>query len=277
MAHLLNSAYVAVSSAFQRGLIRVLASGPVPQHIAFVMDGNRRYARQRNMAIKQGHTDGFNALRQMLEICLRLGVKCVTVFAFSIENFKRSGDEVDALMELAEAKLLELTKHGEMLDEYGVRLNVLGRIEMLPENVRKNVHIAQEMTKKNDKAILNLCMPYTSRDEIATAVQSAVQEKVASGLDGVEHTITEEDLERYMMTNLAGSPPLDILIRSSGVKRLSDFLMWQASENVQLHFIPTYWPDVGFWDLFPVILDYQAKVWNQESKTGAKAAVELRG
>lgn len=96
--------------------------------------------------------------------------------------------------------------------------------------------------------------------------------------------ITEEDIEGYMMTNLAGSPPLDILIRSSGVKRLSDFLMWQvrfatrrtdcyvthelqASENVQLHFSPTYWPDIGFWDLFPVILDYQAKVWSQQGKT----------
>ena len=99
--------------------------------------------------------------------------------------------------------------------------------------------------------------------------------------------ITEEDIERYMMTTLGGSPPLDILIRSSGVKRLSDFLMWQvririsygcrvtswagflqASENVQLHFIPTYWPDIGFWDLFPIILDYQAKVWSQQSKAG---------
>lgn len=129
MAYLLNSAYDSVLSTIRRGLIRVLATGPVPQHIAFVMDGNRRYARQRNMAIKQGHTDGFYALRQvrvlpalvwfgspgvvqMLEICLRLGVKCVTVFAFSIENFKRSEGEVNALMELAESKLLELTKHG---------------------------------------------------------------------------------------------------------------------------------------------------------------------
>ncbi|KAF9645071.1 Di-trans-poly-cis-decaprenylcistransferase [Thelephora ganbajun] len=267
MTSLLNSAYDSLSSTFRRGLIKILAAGPVPQHIAFVMDGNRRYARQRNMAIKQGHTDGFYALRQMLEICLRLGVKCVTVFAFSIENFKRSEKEVNALMELAETKLLELTKHGEMLDEYGVKLNVLGRIEMLPENVQKSVRIAQEMTKNNDKSILNLCMPYTSRDEIATAVQSVVQERVAGGLDDTEHPITEEDIERYMMTSLAGSPPLDILVRSSGVKRLSDFLMWQASENVQLHFSSAYWPDIGFWNLLPVILDYQAKVWSQQGKT----------
>lgn len=215
------------------------------------------------MTIKDGHATGFNALQRVLEICLRLGVKCVTVFAFSIENFKRSKDEVDALMELAENKLLEIAQQGEVLDRYGVRLNVLGKIEMLPESVQRSVRTAQDMTRNNTRSILNLCMPYTSRDEITTAVQSAVQEKLVSGLDVTENPITEDDLERYMMTTLGGSPPLDILIRSSGVKRLSDFLMWQASENVQLHFVPTYWPDIGIWDLFPVILDYQTKVWSQ--------------
>jgi len=152
MASLINSAYDSLTSAFRRGLIKVLAAGPVPQHIAFVMDGNRRYARQRNMAIKQGHTDGFYALRQvcpssvpfwpfvlveliicfvlrqMLEICLRLGVKCVTVFAFSIENFKRSEDEVEALMELAETKLLELTKHGYVLSHPSIYLLTCARL-----------------------------------------------------------------------------------------------------------------------------------------------------
>jgi len=221
------------------------------------------------MAIKEGHRNGFQALQQVLEMLLRLGVKCVTVFAFSIENFKRSEDEVNALMDLAEVKLLELTEHGELLDQYGVRLNVLGKIDILPENVQKSVRIAQEMTKNNDKAILNVCMPYTSRDEIATSVQSAVQENVAGGLDGTEHLITEEDLERHMMTTLGGSPPLDIWVRSSGVKRLSDFLMWQVSENAQIHFIPTYWPEIGFWDLFPIILDYQVKVWSQQARLGA--------
>ncbi|KAF9789663.1 undecaprenyl pyrophosphate synthetase [Thelephora terrestris] len=228
------------------------------------MDGNRRYARQRNMAVKEGHTSGFYALQKVVNICFTLGVECVTVFAFSIENFKRSEEEVAALMELAGACLLELTKHGELLDRHGVRLNVLGRIEMLPENIQKSVRDAQEMTKNNNKSIFNLCMPYTSRDEITTAVQLAVREKVASGLGDAEHPITERDIERYMMTTLGGSPPLDILIRSSGVKRLSDFLMWQASENVQIHFAPTHWPDFGFWDLLPAILDYQAKAWNRQ-------------
>jgi len=266
MSHLLNNAYDSILAAFRWGVIKILAAGPIPQHIGFVMDGNRRYARQRNMAIKQGHTDGFYTLQRVLEVCLQLGVKCVTVFAFSIENFKRSEEEVDALMELAETKLLELSEHGDMLDKYGVRLNVLGKVEMLPENVQRSVRIAQEITKDNDRSILNLCMPYTSRDEIATAVHSAVQERVASGLVDTEDPITEEDIEKYMMTNLGGSPPLDVLVRSSGVKRLSDFLMWQASEDAQIHFTPTYWPDIGIWDLFPVIMDYQAKVWSQQGK-----------
>ncbi|KAF9789664.1 Di-trans-poly-cis-decaprenylcistransferase [Thelephora terrestris] len=262
MADLLNSAYDLVLSTFRWGVIKVLAIGPVPQHIAFIMDGNRRYARQRSMAIKEGHTNGFQALEKVVDVCLKLGVKCVTVFAFSIENFKRSEEEVAALMELAETKLLDFTK--ATLHRDGVRVNVLGRMEMLPESVQKSFRISQEMTKDNFKHVLNFCMPYTSQDEITTAVQSAVQEKVCA-------RVTEGDIERYLMTTLGGSPPLNILIRSGGAKRLSDFLMWQASENVQLHFIPTYWPDIGFWDLFPIIMDYQTKVWSrQEGKCGSK-------
>lgn len=268
MAYLSDAVHDAVSSVIRRGLITVLAAGPMPQHIGFVMDGNRRYARQRNMAVKEGHTTGFYALRKMLEICLRLGVKCVTVFAFSIENFKRSEEEVGALMELAETKLVEIAQHGDILDKHGVRLNVLGKIEMLPKNVQESVRIAQEMTKNNNKAVLNLCMPYTSRDEITTAVQAAVQEKISSGLELSENLITEDDIEKHMMTTVGGSPPLDILVRSSGVRWLSDFLMWQTSENVQLHFIPTYWPDIGLWDLIPIILDYQVKAWSQHGGGG---------
>ncbi|TFK33857.1 Decaprenyl diphosphate synthase-like protein [Crucibulum laeve] len=242
-------------------LLRVLAAGPIPRHVAFVMDGNRRYARMNHKKIQQGHTDGFIALRRMLEVCLRLNVKCVSAYAFSIENFKRSPEEVDALMGLAEEKLLELCQNGELLDQYGVRLNVVGRRELLPERVQRAVRKAESRTRHNKQAIFNLCMPYTSRDEITTAVQSTVRNALKE-IDELD-PITEEDIDAQLMTSLGSSPPLDVLIRTSGVKRLSDFLLWQCCEDTQLQFTSTYWPDFGLFDFIPIILDYQRKTWSR--------------
>jgi len=187
-------------------------------------------------------------------------VRCVTVFAFAIPNFKRSAKEVDDLMQLAEEKLLELCRHGELLDTHGVRLNVLGKTELLPLSVRAAVRKAEDLTRHNDHAILNICMPYTSTDEITTAVQSAVQDALASGAESYGE-ITEKHIEAHLMTSKVGSPPLDILIRTSGVKRLSDYLLWQCCEDTQIHFTSTYWPVFGLWDFVPIILDYQRKMW----------------
>jgi ditrans,polycis-polyprenyl diphosphate synthase len=114
---------------------------------------------------------------------MRLNVRCVSVYAFSIENFKRAPDEVDALMVLAEEKLLALAQRGSLLSRYGVRLNVLGRTELLPPAVRAAVHKAEDMTRTHDRAVLNLCMPYTARDEIAQAVSKTVRAAVADDLD----------------------------------------------------------------------------------------------
>ncbi|EIN06968.1 dehydrodolichyl diphosphate synthetase [Punctularia strigosozonata HHB-11173 SS5] len=247
----------------RHALLKVLSAGPVPQHIAFVMDGNRRHARRHHKRIAEGHFDGFTALQRILEICLKMNVRCVTAFAFALENFKRSEEEVEALMDLAEKKLGEMCQHGEMLDRYGVRLNILGRKELLPPRVREAARKAEEMTRHNDRAILNLCMPYGSRDDMTTAVQKTIQTFLEKGLS--PRDITEEDIDAHMMTSLGGSPPVDVLIRSSGVKRLSDFLLWQCCDDTQIQFSSTYWPDFGLWDLIPVILDFQRKVWSKEA------------
>lgn len=250
-----------ITRKFQLILIQVLASGPVPKHVAFVMDGNRRYARMNNQKVIQGHSEGYVALRRMLEICLRLNIQCVSVYAFSIENFKRSPEEVNALMSLAEEKLLELCNHGDLLDEYGVRLNVIGKTSLLPVNVQEAVHKAEGLSRQNNRAILNLCMPYTSRDEITTAVESCIRSALANKQDP-KSIITEDDIDKQLMTSLGNSPPLDILVRTSGVKRLSDFLLWQCCENTQIQFSSTYWPEFGILDFLPILLDYQRKVWN---------------
>ncbi|KAI0636762.1 Di-trans-poly-cis-decaprenylcistransferase [Trametes polyzona] len=248
-----------VSAKAENALISILAAGPIPQHVAFILDGNRRYARSKGMQVKQGHTDGFYTLRKMLEICMKLNVRCVSAYAFSIENFKRSSDEVTALMDLAEEKLLELCRRGDILDQYGIRLVVVGHRDMLPERVLAAAEKAENMTKNNNKAIFNLCMPYTSRDEITTAVHRAIQSRLDDDADDTD--ITEGEIEAHLMTSIAGSPPLDILVRSSGVKRLSDYMLWQCSEDTQLQFSSTYWPEFGLLDFAPIILDYQRKVW----------------
>ncbi|KZT02389.1 Di-trans-poly-cis-decaprenylcistransferase [Laetiporus sulphureus 93-53] len=252
------------SDKAQDALLTVLAAGPVPRHVAFVMDGNRRYARMHNKRVFEGHSDGFLALRRVLKICMRLNVRCVSVYAFALENFKRTPEEVQALMNLAEEKLLEMCQHGELLDEFGVRLNVLGKTELLPPRVQLAVRKAEEMTRHNDRAILNICMPYGARDDITAAVSSAVQDALQ---DPTAHPeITESDIDAHLKTSLARSPPLDILVRTSGVKRLSDYLLWQCCEDTQLQFSSTYWPDFGLWDFVPILLDYQRKVWSQSQQ-----------
>ncbi|ELU38481.1 dehydrodolichyl diphosphate synthetase [Rhizoctonia solani AG-1 IA] len=218
-----------------RLVIYILSAGPVPQHVAFVMDGNRRYARHKQVEVSEGHTDGFG----MLEICLRLGIKCVTVYAFSIENFKRPRGEVDTLMTLAKNKLDELCSHGDLLDKYQVRLNVLGKTELLPPDVLEVVHRAEAMTAKHNGAILNICMPYTSREEITSAVESIVRSHQSGEIELDD--ITPETLEARLYTKLRDSPKLDILVRTSGVHRLSDFLLWQVRLGLSPSFCFIKW------------------------------------
>ncbi|KIY69510.1 Di-trans-poly-cis-decaprenylcistransferase [Cylindrobasidium torrendii FP15055 ss-10] len=246
-----------VTTRAHRLLLRVLAAGPVPRHVAFVMDGNRRYARINHKKVAQGHADGYQALRRVLEICLRLNIKCVSVYAFAIENFKRSPEEVQALMELCQLKMLELCEHGDLLQEYGVRLNIVGRTDLLPEDVLAAVQRAQDLTKHNNRSILNVCMPYASTEEITTSVETCVRE----ALESKDLNITTTAIEKNLRTTLAGSPPLDIIIRTSGVKRLSDFFLWQSCEGVQVQFSDAYWPDFGLFDFIPIILDFQRRAW----------------
>ncbi|KAG7093590.1 hypothetical protein E1B28_007256 [Marasmius oreades] len=255
----------------RRLLLKALASGPIPQHVAFVMDGNRRYARKFNQKVQQGHGEGYQTLRRVLEVCLHLNIHCVSVFAFAIDNFKRPKEEVDALLNLAVDKLDELCQHEDLLTQYNVRLNVIGRKELFPTFVQDAVKRAEDLTRMNNGSILNLCMPYSSRDEITTAVESCVREAVteftSKGFSGSEEAspmnITPEKITSRLMTTQCGSPPqVDILIRTSGVTRFSDYMLWQCNENTQVHFVDAYWPEFGLLDFVPIILQYQRAVWS---------------
>ncbi|BGP44273.1 cis-prenyltransferase [Rhodotorula kratochvilovae] len=238
-------------------LVRALRLGPRPKHVAFIMDGNRRSARTRNLPVRVGHEEGFDALKRVLSFLLKLDIPHVTVYAFSIENFNRDPAEVDALMAMARTRLVEICQHGALLQQYGIQIRVLGRRELLPLDVQDSYTQAEAMTANNTKGILNLCCPYTSQEEIATAVKRTVDACIDGTLS--PSAITEDDIAANLYT--AASPPLDILIRTSGVSRLSDFLLWQASERTILHFIAPNWPDIGVADILPPLLSYQAEVW----------------
>lgn len=134
------------------------------------MDGNRRFARAHNLAIRSGHEGGFLGLRRVLEFCLRLNVRTVSVYAFSIENFNRGSEEVAHLMNLAGEKLAEITQYGDIIQQHNVRIAVLGATYLLEESVRVKLEDIEQRTKNNDGATLNICMPYTSRDEMSSAM-----------------------------------------------------------------------------------------------------------
>ncbi|KAF2880569.1 hypothetical protein ILUMI_25607 [Ignelater luminosus] len=143
---------------FQKFCINVLKCGPIPRHVAFIMDGNRRFAKKIHLKRKDGHTRGFDKLAETLQWCLVLGIKEVTVYAFSIENFKRSSDEVDTLMDLAREKYKRLMEEKDKLMAEGVCIRVIGNLELLPEDIRKLIAEAIIMTKDNNKVFFEYCI-----------------------------------------------------------------------------------------------------------------------
>ncbi|KAG4992144.1 hypothetical protein AAZX31_09G181200 [Glycine max] len=338
----------------RRCMFAILSVGPVPSHIAFIMDGNRRYAKKRNMEEGDGHKAGFTALMSILRYCYELGVKYVTVYAFSIDNFKRKPNEVQSLMELMREKIEELLQQESLINEYGVRLHFIGDLQLLTEPVRASVEKAMRVTAHNNQRVLLICVAYTSRHEIVHAVQECCKEKwnevqaskeakltngafaridqglkgngfdllfqdsskdyqnvtkacssVPKGVQGagekdgmLEHTVekhsennseaeitlcnelfemTEErkykqgdvpliklvDIEKHMYMAVAPDP--DILIRTSGEARLSNFLLWQTS-TCPLYAPTALWPEIGLRHLVWAVLNFQRHHFYLEKK-----------
>lgn len=230
----------------------ILKAGPMPKHVAFIMDGNRRYARKLHVERQQGHTQGFDKLAETLRWCLNLEIREVTVYAFSIENFKRAKDEVDGLMELARQKFSRLLDEQEDLEKHGVCIRVLGDLTLLPLDIQKLIAQAVLATKNHNKCFLNVCFAYTSRHEITNAVKEAAW--------GVEQGLIKPcDVSEFLLDEClytSNSPDPDLLIRTSGEVRLSDFLLWQTTYSC-LVFQSILWPEYSFWNLCEAILQYQ--------------------
>ncbi|KAJ3283682.1 hypothetical protein HDU79_008859 [Rhizoclosmatium sp. JEL0117] len=265
----LQSIYTWFLSLAMSFLLNILRLGPVPKHVAFVMDGNRRFAKRKGVEVSRGHAEGADKLEETLDWCLKLGVKTVSVYAFSTENFARNKEkEVDPIMKLCTEKFEKFAANSDLVRKHGIAVRVHGRLNLLSQPVLKAASLATKMTVANTNATLNVLMPYTSREEIAYAIKTLVR-GVEDGRLEVDD-ITEEVLEQCFWTgglNARGKEeeeegvmggPLDICVRTSGEVRFSDFMLWQASSTCQIHFLKVYWPDFTFWHMLPALLQYQA-------------------
>lgn len=230
---------------------RVIQTGPTPRHVGMIMDGNRRYAKTHKIELKEGHNMGFESMANILELLYESGVECATVYAFSIENFKRLSYEVNWLMDLAKLKFKQISQNGELCEQYGIKIKILGSTELLPRDVYSILKETEEITKDNTRAVLNICFPYTSRDEITNTIKNIVNESVQNN----DFVVDENTVDRFLYTS--NSPPLDILLRTSGTFRLSDFLLWQCvSSSCSIVFVDKLWPEFGPWDMCKVLVNW---------------------
>lgn len=217
----------------------------IPEHIAIIMDGNRRWAKKRGLSASDGHQQGYEQFKKISQLCWKLGVKILTVYAFSTENWKRSKVEVSFLMKLFKENL---KKELNFFKENKIRLNVIGQIERLPKKLQELVYKIMAETKDNKNGFLNLAISYGGRAEILSAVKKIIKEKISP------EKINEKMFENHLYT--AGQPDPDLLIRTGGEQRLSGFLLWQAAYT-ELYFSSKLWPDFTEADLEKAIKEYQ--------------------
>ena len=215
----------------------------IPQHIAIIMDGNGRWANERGKERSYGHQAGVEAVRRITSECTRLGVKYLTLYTFSTENWGRPADEVAALMGLVLSSLED-----EIFMKNNVRFRVIGDIKRLPDAVQQKLRETEEHTAKNDAMTMIVALSYSSRWEITEAVKQIVSEG--------QQDITEETISQHLTTNFMPDP--DLLIRTGGELRISNYLLWQIAYS-ELYFCDTYWPDFDEAELHKAIESYQQR------------------
>jgi len=226
-------------------------SDKLPRHIAIIMDGNGRWAQKHTIGRIRGHRKGAQTVRMAVRTCREIGVKYLTLFAFSTENWERPENEVKALMLLLEEYL---TKEIDELKKQGIRLTTIGEIERLNPSVREKIVQAMESTAANDKMVLNIALSYGGQDEIIYALKKIIRDVQDDKIKADE--INKEIFGNYLYTS--GMPDPDLLIRTSGEYRISNFLLWQTAYT-ELYFTKVLWPDFTKDDLFKAIASYQRR------------------
>lgn len=220
---------------------KLIKVGDDLRHIAFIMDGNGRWAKARGRSREYGHTEGAKVFEKIVDYCGKIGIKYVTVYAFSTENWKRPKREVDKIMSLLERYIERLF---ERYSEYDVRVKFIGTKDGLSEKLIEKMERAEKVTEKNTR-VLNIALNYGSREEIVSAFNRLIQKGYVN--------ITEEDIRKELYT--ASCPDPDLIVRTAGEERLSNFLLWQAAYS-ELYFTDTLWPDLAAEDVERAISEY---------------------
>lgn len=223
----------------------------MPKHIAIIMDGNRRWAKEQGKNVSFGHKEGAKTLEKIVRYANKIGLEHITVYAFSTENWKRAEDEVKTLMLLLQSYLDDYSKRA---DSENIKVKILGDISVLSEGMQKSIKKCMERTKNNTGVTFNIALNYGGRDEIIKAIKS-ISKQVKDGKIEIDD-ISEELVSDNLYTK--GQPDPDLLIRTSGELRLSNFLPWQLVYSEFL-FIDKYWPDFGEEDLDQAIIEYQKR------------------
>ena len=218
-----------------------------PRHVAIIADGNRRWARERGLPVLAGHVAGIEAIRPIVRRARDLGVETLSVYTFSTENWARPEDEVSGLFGLIDGAVRQYTD--ELIDE-GVRVRVIGRLHEAPADVQRSIRAAQDRTRDGSRMTLNICFNYSGRAEIVDAARALV----AANAD--PNDVTEPHFAEHLYT--AGQPDVDLVVRTGGDQRTSNFLLWQAA-YAELVFCPRYWPDFRVADFDAALAEFDQR------------------
>lgn len=240
---------------YEKWLWQQVKNGEKPEHTAIILDGNRRWASENELNPWLGHKKGAETVEQLLDWCEKIGVKYVTLYTFSTENFRRSPDEIEAIMRIAEEKFRKLLTD-ERIHRNKVHVKVIGRTNLLPEGLQQLIGEVEKATADYDQQFLNFAFAYGGRAEIVDAAK-VIAEKVKAG-EIEPQDIDESTFEKYLYTSHMSKQEPDLIIRTSGEERLSGFLLWQSAYS-ELAFLDVYWPDFRLIDLLRVIRTFQRR------------------
>ncbi|KAJ6088019.1 hypothetical protein N7499_004201 [Penicillium canescens] len=285
-----------ISQYLERALLATLSYGEVPKHIAMIMDGNRRYARTHNMPIKEGHLKGFANAANIIEDLYQLGVSTVSFFMFGVDNFKRDPNEIEDIMKIINDEVGKWVAPGGLAHRLEVCLSHCGERNMLEPDLLGVLDYAMDITKNYRRVKVNLCIAYSGRREIVRGIRSTARNQPVSfryssinestGIEHDEKTVLKpmmvlvepsinglktniishrtkdlslEATRRILTHNLwtKDDPSPDIIIRTSGETRLSDYMLWQCCENAQLNFINCFWPEIRVWHLARIVMGWR--------------------
>lgn len=243
----------AFNKAYEKKILKIVKDGKIPEHIAIIMDGNRRYAESKGEPPLMGHEYGREKLKELLEWCLELKIKILTVYAFSTENFNRDPMEVGGLMKMFIENFYKLADDEKVM-EYGVKLNVLGDLDILSKEVREAIEYAMDRTKNNSNYFFNMAVAYGGREEITNAVINIARDVLSKKIEVGD--IDQNLISSYLYTHDLPDP--DLILRTSGEIRLSNFLLWQLAYS-EFYFTDVYWPGFSKIEFLRAIHSYQMR------------------